>query len=115
MSDGHTVGLDASMLSAFAASLSALPSDEVRKAKLLFIKNAIADYRMALKAQRGIMIIMGILCIIPVFLVVFIPGYLGYKAAKENGRAKIMNAIEIWGDELGDEKAALIADLDARD
>jgi hypothetical protein len=97
------ITLDSSALTTFAASLATLPKDEMRKAKSLFIRNAIADYRMTIKSSKGFLIVMGIMSIIPVFLVVFIPAYLGYRAAKENGKQKIRNALEVWKDDLGED------------
>lgn len=95
------------------ASLSALPADEIRKAKSLFIRNAIADYRMNLKSGRVMMVIMGILCIVPIFLVVFIPSLTSYRAFKENGRQKILNALEVWRNDLGGDYERLLTELDA--
>jgi hypothetical protein len=106
-----TLNLDASALTAFAANLATLPADEVRKAKSLFIRNSISDYQMTLKSTKGFLIVMGVMCIIPIFLVVFIPAFLGYKAAKENGRQKIINALEVWRPDLGSDYDALMASI----
>ncbi|MGF1678854.1 MAG: hypothetical protein ACFCUX_06645 [Candidatus Methylacidiphilales bacterium] len=103
------LSLDASALTAFSATLATLPADEIRKAKSLFLRNSISDYKMSLKASKGFLVVMGIMCIIPIFLVVFIPAYLGYKAEKENGRQKIINALEVWRADLGAEYDALLS------
>lgn len=100
MSTPSQIAFDPSALTAFAASLASLPKEEIRKAKSLYIRNAIADYKMTLKTSRGFLVVMGIMSIIPVFLVVFIPAFIGYRAAKENGKRKIMNALEVWKDDL---------------
>ncbi|GAT34794.1 hypothetical protein TSACC_23228 [Terrimicrobium sacchariphilum] len=107
------LSLDPAALTAFVASLSTLPTDEIRKAKSLFIRNAIADYRMNLKSFRIMMVMMGILSIIPIFLIVFIPSFIGYRALKENGRQKILNALEVWRSDLGSDYEGLMAELDA--
>ena len=112
MNSTTILNLDASALSAFAANLATLPADEIRKAKSLFLRNSIADYKMSLKTSKGFLVVMGILCIIPIFLVVFIPAYLSYKAGKENGRQKIINALEVWRADLGSEYADLLNLLD---
>ena len=112
MNPTTTLNLDASTLTAFAANLATLPADEIRKAKSLFIRNSIADYQMTLKSSKGVLIVMGVMCIIPIFLVVFVPAYWGYKAAKENGRQKIINALEVWRSDLGPDYEALLVLLD---
>ena len=106
------ITLDSSALSTFAASLATLPNDEMRKAKSLFIRNAIADYRMTIKSSKGFLIVMGVMSIIPVFLVVFIPTLLGYRAAKENGKQKIRNALEVWKDDLGEDYQLLAREIE---
>ena len=106
------ITLDSSALSTFAASLGTLPKEEMRKAKSLFIRDAIADYRMTMKSSKGFLIVMGILCVIPVFLVVFIPALLGYRATKENGKQKIKNALEVWKDDLGEDYHLLSREME---
>lgn len=107
------LSLDPSALTAFVASLSALPADEIRKAKSLFIRNAIADYRMSLKSFGVMVVIMGVLSIIPIFLIVSIPTFFSYRALKENGRQKILNALEVWRSDLGSDYEELMSALDA--
>jgi len=106
------ISLDPSALSAFTASLAALPRDEVRKAKSLFIRNAIADYRMAMKSTKGFLIMFGIMSIIPIFLLITIPAFISYKAAKENGKQKIINALEVWKEYLADDYLQLIQQIE---
>lgn len=112
MNSTTTLNLDASALATFAASLATLPADEIRKAKSLFLRNSISDYKMSLKTSKGLLVVMGIMCIIPIFLIVFIPAYLGYKAGMENGRQKIINALEVWRADLGAEYDSLLNLLD---
>ena len=95
--------LDPAALSIFAASLTNLPQDEISKAKKLYILNAIADFQAARRAGKTMMITMGVLCIIPVFLVVFIPGLIAYRSGIAASKQKILNAIEVWKDDLGDD------------
>lgn len=112
MTSTTNLNLDASSLTVFAANLAALPSDEIRKAKSLYIRNAISDYRMSIKSAKGFLIVMGILSIIPIFLIVSVPAFLGYRAGKENGRQKIMNALDAWRADLGHDHDALLDLLD---
>ena len=106
-----TVALDPASLTAFAATLAALPQDEVRKAKTLYLRNAIVDFELARSSGRAMMIVMGVMCIIPIFLIVFIPGFIAYKKGIEAGRQKIRNAIDVWREELGPEADALSAQI----
>lgn len=112
MNTSGPVSLDASTLTTFAATLATLPGEEIRKAKSLFIRNAIADYRMTNKTAKGFLIVFGIMSIIPVFLIVFIPAFLGYRAGRENGRQKIMNALEVWKEDLGSDYSRLLQEIE---
>ena len=103
MTNNTNAVLDPATLSIFAASLTNLPKDEISKAKKLYILNAIADFQAARSSGRTMMITMGFLCIIPVFLVVFIPGLIAYRSGIVASKQKILNAIEIWKDDLGDD------------
>jgi len=106
--NGQTaMALDAAALAAFAATLAALPRDEIQKAKKLYILNAIADFDAQCTSGKAMLITMGILCIIPVFLVVFIPGLIAYRSGVKAGRQKILNAIEVWKDDLGSDYASI--------
>ncbi len=112
-SSASQLSLDPAALTAFVASLSALPAEEIRKAKSLFIRNAIADYRMSLKSCRAGLVVLGILCVVPIVLIAFIPAFISHKAFKENGRQKILNALEVWRYDLGNDYEGLLAELDA--
>lgn len=102
MSDS-IMALDPAALMAFAATLTNLPKDEIHKAKKLYILNALADFETQRTSGRAMMITMGILCIIPVFLIVFIPGLISYRSAIAAGRQKILNAVDVWREDLGSE------------
>jgi hypothetical protein len=95
------MSLDSASLSAFAAALTNLPKEEIRKAKRLYILNALADFEAQRKSSRVMVIVMGIMCIIPIFLVVFIPSLIAYRNAIGAMRQKILNAIDVWKDDLG--------------
>lgn len=101
MTDKTNMALDPAALSAFAATLALLPREEISKAKRLYILNAIADFEVQRKAGRAMMITLGVMSIIPVFLVVFIPSLISYRSGIAAGRQKILNAIEVWKDDLG--------------
>jgi len=99
MKDSTT--LDPAALSAFAATLTNLPKGEIAKAKKLYILNAIADFEAQRTAGRAMIITMGVLSIIPIFLIVFIPALIGYRSGITAGKQKILNAVEVWKEDLG--------------
>ncbi|MBI1347399.1 hypothetical protein GC163_14060 [bacterium] len=93
---------DLSSLMAFTANLAALSPDEIRKAKRLYIANAIAEYE-ALKIQQDGTWLLRVLCaIIPVGWPVLISETTRMKAERHSQRQKILNALEIWRDDLGE-------------
>ena len=105
--------LDPAALTAFTATLATLPRDEIRKAKSLFIRNAIVDLQLAQSSGRAMMIVMGMMCIIPIFLIVFIPGFVAYKKGIAASKQKIHNAIDVWREieqQFGAKAAASAAD-----
>ena len=101
MVDRRAMALDPAAMSAFAATLSTLPEEEIGKAKRLYVLNAITDYEDAKRSGKSFLIVMGVLCIIPLFLIVFIPALIGYRSGMKASRQKILNAIEVWKDDLG--------------
>lgn len=107
-----TFALDPSALTAFTATLSNLPREEIRKAKSLFIRNAIVDFQLSRSTGKTMMTVMGVMCIIPIFLIVFIPGFAAYKKGIEAAKQKIRNAIDVWRDDLGPEANTLLAQLE---
>lgn len=96
-------GLAPAALAAFVGALTNLPKEEIQKAKKLYILNAIETFRALRASGRAMVITMGILSIIPIFLIVFIPALIGYRRSIKAERQKILNAIEVWEDDLGPE------------
>ena len=109
MSTTPVVAMDPAALAAFAGTLVNLPAEEIRKAKKLYILNAIAEFNAQRTAGRGMVIVFGIMSIIPIFLLVFIPTLIAYRSGVAAGRQKILNAIEVWKDDLGPDHAELLA------
>jgi hypothetical protein len=91
-------------LQAFAVGLSGLPPEEIRKAKLLYVRNAITDYQAllsqaeALKQYRG-----G--CLLGLLL-----GRMAraqdrvVAVAVAQKKQRIKNAIDVWRDDLRGER-----------
>lgn len=81
----------------FVAGLAGLPKEELKKAKVLFIKNVIAEYKAARESYDA-------------FLWIPVLGWAAYllnfpmMSANFNGmKTKIRNAIDIWKDDLAGE------------
>ncbi len=111
MQTHQSIALDPATLSAFAARLSGLPKEEIRKAKSLYVRNSLSDLRMMLKSTRAFLWVMGVMSLIPIFLVVFIPAFLSYRALKQNGIEKIRNALEVWRSDLQGDYDELLAQV----
>ncbi len=109
MTDKKIMALDPAALSAFAAHLSHLPKEEISKAKKLYILNAIADFEAERSSGKAMVVTMGVMSIIPIFLIVFIPALIGYRSGIAAGKQKILNAIEVWKDDLGPDYPAVLA------
>ncbi len=102
------MALDPAALSAFAATLTHLSEDEITKAKKLYILNAIADFEAARRSGKAMIVTMGLMSIIPIFLIAFIPAFIGYRSMITAGKQKILNAVEVWKDDLGDDYADIL-------
>jgi len=111
MTNQKVMALDPAALSAFAVTLTNLPKDEISKAKRLYILNAIADFEAQRQTGKAMVITMGIMSIIPIFLIVFIPTLIGYRSGIAAGRQKILNAIEVWKDDLGPNYAEILSQV----
>lgn len=101
MTSTTTMALDPAALAAFAGSLANLPKEEIRKAKKLYILNALAEFQAQRRSGRAMIITMGFMSIIPIFLIVFIPSLIAYRSGIKAARQKIVNAVEVWRDDLG--------------
>lgn len=55
--------------------------------------------------------VMGLMCIIPIFLIVFIPALMTYSSGLGAMRQKILNALEVRGDHLGDDGQEILSRL----
>jgi competence protein ComGC len=55
------------------------------------------------------LITLGVMSIIPVFLVVFIPSLISHRSGIAAGRQKTLNAIEVWKDDLGPDSAEVLS------
>lgn len=91
-------------LQLFVAGLSGLSPEEVRKAKFLYIRNAISEYRAMQASLEGFGQAQGCLSIIPIFWPIIRAQRRMMDAQLRLARERIRNAIEVWRDDLRGEK-----------
>lgn len=84
----------------FALTLAHLPPEEVQKAKLLYIRNAIAEFRAFEKIVEGFGQMRGCMSIIPVFWPIMKMQKKMIGAQVDLARQRIVNAIDVWRDDL---------------
>lgn len=94
-------------LQLFIAGLSGLAPDEVRKAKILYIRNAISEYRAMQSSYQGFGQVQGCLSIIPVFWPILGAQKRMMTAGLQLARERIRNAIAVWRDDLRGERFVL--------
>jgi hypothetical protein len=87
-------------LQSFAASIAGLPQHEMRQAKLLYIRNAIAELRAQEQVFASFGKLQGCLSIIPVFWPVLAMQKKMMATHKQMSQQKIINAIDVWKDDL---------------
>ena len=102
----------------FATAIANLPPEEVKKMKLLYLKNAIADYQESLSYRKffvfsiPLLVFVILVCFITDSFFVLMPilfllfsffWYSAHKSRLRKMKQKINNALEIWHDDLGDD------------
>ena len=94
-------------LQLFVAGLSGLAPEEVRKAKVLYIRNSISEYRALAESYAGFGTAQGCMTIIPIFWPVL--GAQKRMMAAQLGLAKerIRNAIDVWRGDMRGERFQL--------
>ena len=96
----------------FIASLSGMVPEEVRKAKLLFLKNEISQYRAIKTTHGGMNVAQGCFMIIPIFWPILYGQRRAMKAELNLQQEQIRNALSIWADDLGRDAVILETELD---
>ena len=99
--------LSVQQLQLFAAGLSGLSKDEIRKAKSLYLRNAISEYKAARASMRGFQKVQGCAAIIPVFWPILWAQRSGMNAGMTLYQDRIKNALTVWRDDLGGEAQEL--------
>lgn len=84
----------------FALTLAHLPPEEGRKAKLLYIRNAIAEFRAFESSIESFGQMQGCMSIIPVFWPIIGMQKKLMKTQLDLARQRIINAVDVWKDDL---------------
>jgi hypothetical protein len=87
----------------FVAALSGLPQEEIRKAKSLYIRDAISEYHAMLESMRAFGCVQVFFAIIPFFWPVLYAQRRMINAQCRLAEERIRNALEVWKDDLAGE------------
>jgi hypothetical protein len=96
----------------FVAGLSGLAADEVRKAKLLFLRNEISQLRALKQSFSGFGVAQGCFAVIPIFWPILRAQRSTMNAAVSMQAEQIRNAIAVWREDLGADAGQLERELD---
>jgi hypothetical protein len=91
----------------FIAGLSGLDPEEVRKAKILYIRNAISEYKAMEASFQGFGQAQGCMSVIPMFWPIIGAQKRMMDAQLRLSEDRIRNAIEVWRDDLAGENLSL--------
>lgn len=103
-------GLSAEKMQMFVAGLSGLAPEEVRKAKVLYIRNAISEYRAAEEGMGAFNMAQGCFWVIPIFWPILFSQRKMVNSQLRLARQKIANAINVWRDDLRGETFEISAE-----
>jgi len=92
--------LSAEKLQMFAAGLAGLAPEEVRKAKVLYIRNAISEYHALQESLRAFGCVQILFALIPLFWPVLYAQRRMINAQRRLFRERIENALTVWRDDL---------------
>jgi hypothetical protein len=109
---GPPSGLSPERLQMFVASLSALAPDEVRKAKLLFLRNEISQFKAILANNSAWRVGTLIMFIMPLCWPALYAQRKSMKVNAELQSDRIRNALSVWSSDLGEDAASLRRELD---
>ena len=113
MNQNHQNRLTPDKLQMFAAGLSGMDPEEMRKAKLLFLRNEISQLRASKASIESFGAIQGCFAIIPIFWPSLKVQRSMMKAGITLQGEQISNALAVWGEDLGPDADVLKAELSA--
>lgn len=91
-------------LQLFVAGLSGMPPDEVRKAKVLYLRNAVSEYRALVASLNAFGVVQLFFAIIPLFWPILWAQRRAMSAQRQLAQERIRNAVDVWRDELRGER-----------
>lgn len=91
-------------LQLFVAGLSGLAPAEVRKAKVLYLRNAISEFQAMQTSYQGFGQVQGCFSLIPIFWPILGAQKKMMAAGLQLGKDRIRNAIDVWRDDLKGER-----------
>jgi hypothetical protein len=94
-------------LQLFVAGLSGLAPEEIRKAKVLYLRNAISELRAMQASYQGFGQAQGCMSIIPVFWPIIGAQKRMVSAQLQLAKDRINNAIDVWRGDLKGERFQL--------
>jgi hypothetical protein len=87
-------------LQLFAASMDGLPRDEIRKAKSLYIRNAVSEFKALDESLRAFGVVQIFFAIIPIFWPILYAQRRTMNSERRLAAERIRNAIAVWRDDL---------------
>ena len=87
-------------LQLFVATLSGLAPEEVRKAKVLYLRNAISEFKAIKDSYEGFGQAQGCMSIIPIFWPIIGAQKKMMNANLNLQKERIKNAIDVWKEDL---------------
>lgn len=91
-------------LQLFVAGLSGLAPEEVRKAKVLYLRNAISEYKAMVESYAGFGQMQGCMSIIPIFWPMIGAQKRMMAASLQLAKERIRNAIDVWRSDIRGER-----------
>ncbi|MHC4561802.1 MAG: hypothetical protein ACYS8X_03405 [Planctomycetota bacterium] len=84
----------------FLAGLAGSAPEEVAKAKALYVKNAISDYRLMRESMAAMGCVQVVFWVIPIFWPFLIMQRRVMRAGEQRMRERVQNALAVWGDDI---------------
>jgi len=111
MTNEFQTGLTPEKLQLFVAGLSGLDAEEVRKAKLLFIRNELSQLKAIKTNFAGFGVAQGCFAVIPIFWPILWAQRSSMNAALTLQKEQIENALSVWQNDLGEEGRQIAREL----
>lgn len=104
MQQSTTDALSPEKLHMFIAGLAGVAPGEVKKAKVLYLRNAVAEYRAMVATLEAFAKLQGCMAVVPVFWPILWAQRRSMQAQRQLANERIDNAIDVWRDELKGER-----------